>query len=82
MEERLNQLEERLVKLEKKERRRTIISRIKTILALIILAVMIGFGFYAYTKVKETIKPIEELTEKYHNSNWLEEIGDYFKKAK
>lgn len=64
MEDRINELEERIEKLERKERRRTILSIIKLGLYLIATGLLIYGGYRLYTKVQETIKPYKEIIDK------------------
>ena len=64
MEERIIELEKRLEKLERIEKRRKslLIAKISAIV-LLIIAILIG-GYIAYKKVTETIKPYKEFIEK------------------
>ncbi len=78
LEERMNHLEERLIKLEKKEKRRETIAIIKTVLTIIILISMIIIGLFAYKRIKDTIEPITKITDTYNEgTDWLQDIEDY-----
>jgi len=63
MEERINELEKRLAKLERIEKRRKslIIAKIVGIV-LLIIAIIVG-GYILYLKVEETLKPYRDLLE-------------------
>ena len=79
MEERLNDLEERIEKLERKERRRTILSIIKLGLYLIATGLLIYGGYRLYTKIQDTIKPYKEIIDKTENVDKnIKSITDLF----
>ena len=69
MEEKIKDLELRLTKLERIEKRRKglLIAKI-TAIVLLIIAILIG-GYIAYKKVQETIKPYKEFIEKQKDFN-------------
>ena len=69
MEEKIKDLELRLAKLERIEKRRKglLIAKI-TAIVLLIIAILIG-GYIAYKKVQETIKPYKEFIEKQKDFN-------------
>ncbi len=80
MEERLNELEERIEFLEKKEKRRTIFSIIKLIIYILISIGLIYFGYRIYTNIKETIKPYKEIIDKTNSvDKSIKSIEDLFK---
>ena len=80
MEERLNELEERLEKLERKERNRTILSVVKLGLYLILIGAL-SFGAYkVYEKVMEVYEPYKEIVDKYNETDkTIKSITDIFK---
>ena len=69
MEEKIRDLELRLAKLERIEKRRKglLIAKISAIV-LLIIAIIVG-GYIAYKKVQETIKPYKEFIEKQKDFN-------------
>lgn len=80
MEERLNELEERIERLERKERRRTILSVIKLIVYILISIGIIYFGYKLYTNIQETIKPYKEIIDKTDGIDEnIKSITDLFK---
>jgi flagellar basal body-associated protein FliL len=81
MEERINELEKRLAKLERIEKRRKslIIAKIVGIV-LLIVAIIVG-GYILYLKVEETIKPYRDLLEATDKVNdGIDNIKDLFNK--
>lgn len=69
MEERINELEKRLEKLERIEKRRKglLIAKI-TAIVLLIIAILVG-SYIAYKKINEAIKPYKEYIEKKNDFN-------------
>ena len=81
MEERINELEKRLEKLEKIEKRRKgfLIAKIVGIV-LLIVSIIVG-GYILYLKVEEALKPYKDLiktTDKVNNG--IDSIKDLFNK--
>ena len=66
--ERLNNIERRLVKLEKIEQRRKILSIIKFLTYLAVIIAIIVFGFYMYNRIIDTIEPYKEVVDKYNET--------------
>jgi hypothetical protein len=80
MEERLNELEERIERLERKEKRRTILSIIKFIFVVVISGLLVYGGYRLYTKVEETIKPYKDILDKKDQvDSKINSITDLFK---
>lgn len=80
MEERLNDLEERIKKLEKKERKRTILSGIKTLIIIILVGALAYGGYFLYQKIMEVYKPYKEIIEKYNKTEKsINKIKDLFR---
>ena len=80
MEERLNNLEERIKKLEKKERRRTILSGIKDVIVIILVAAIAYGGYFLYNKIMEVYGPYKEIVDTYNETNnKINSIKDLFR---
>lgn len=80
MEERLNELEERIKKLERKEKRRTILSGIKVVLVIVLFAALACGGYYLYQKIMEVYEPYKEIVEKYNETDkTIKSIKDFFR---
>ena len=80
MEERLNDLEERIKKLEKKERKRTILSGIKTLIIIILVGALAYGGYFLYQKIMEVYEPYKEIVEKYSKTEKsINKIKDLFR---
>ena len=80
MEERIKELEERIKKLEKKERKRTILSGIKTLIIIILVGALAYGGYFLYEKIMEVYEPYKEIVEKYSKTdNKIKSITDLFK---
>ena len=81
MEERINELEKRLAKLERIEKRRKnlIIAKIVGIV-LLIIAIIVG-AYILYLKVEETLKPYRDLLEATDKvKDGIDNIKDLFNK--
>lgn len=80
MEDRIKELEERIEKLERKERNRKILSIVKLGLYLILIGAL-SFGAYKlYEKVIEIYEPYKEIVEKYNKTDQtIKSITDLFK---
>lgn len=78
LEKKVEDLEKRLEKLEAKERRRTIIGIIKTVIVIAMFAAIIIVGIKVYNQFMEQIKPIMDIQEKTEGLG-LDSIFDYFK---
>lgn len=80
MEDRIKELEERIEKLERKERNRKILSIVKLGLYLILIGAL-SFGAYKlYEKVIEIYEPYKEIVEKYNETDkTIKSITDLFK---
>lgn len=81
MEERINELEKRLEKLERIEKRRKglLIAKVVGIL-LLVVAIIVG-GYILYLKVEETLKPYKDLinaTDKVNSG--IDNVKGLFKK--
>lgn len=69
MEDKILELEKRLEKLEKIEKRRKSIMWLKIAgITLLVVAILV-FGYIVYRKVEETIKPYKEIIEKTNKVN-------------
>lgn len=80
MEDRILELEERIEKLERKEKRRKIFTFIKLILIIIIVSGLIYGGYKLYTTIEETIKPYKEIIDTYKEAdNKIKNIKDLFR---
>ena len=81
MEERINELEKRLAKLERIEKRRKSLVIAKIVgIVLLILAIIVG-GYILYLKVEETLKPYRDLLEATDKVNdGIDNIKDLFNK--
>ena len=80
MEDRILELEERIEKLERKEKRRKIFTFIKLILIIIIVSGLIYGGYKLYTTIEETIKPYKEIVDTYNEAdNKIKNIKDLFR---
>ena len=81
MEDKIKELEKRLEKLERIERRRKswVIAKIVGII-LLIIAIIVG-GYILYLKVEETLKPYRDLLEATDKVNdGIDNIKDLFNK--
>ena len=80
MEDRILELEKRIEKLERKEKRRTIFMVVKVILS-ILLIVALSYGAYiVYNKVIETIEPYKEILDTYNETDQsIKNIKDLFR---
>lgn len=80
MEERIKELEERIKKLEKKERKRTILSGIKTLIIIILVGALAYGGYFLYQKIMEVYEPYKEIVEKYSKTEKsINKIKDLFR---
>lgn len=80
MEERLNELEKRISKLEKINKRRKTFAIVKLIIVLILIAGLAYGGYRLYQKVDETIKPYKKIVEQYNKADEkINSIKDLFK---
>lgn len=69
MEERVLELEKRIAKLEKIEKRRKSILWLKVAgITLLVIAILV-FGFIVYKKVEATIRPYKEIIDKANGVN-------------
>lgn len=75
MEDKIKELEERIEKLERKEKNRKILSAIKVLLFIIIIGILIYFGIRLYNRVLELIEPYKNITDTYN----LNSIKDLFR---
>ena len=84
MEDRINELEKRIEKLERIEKRRKSILVFKIAgITLLVIAIVV-FGFIIYNKVQETIRPYKEFIDKTNEVNnqvdsQIDKIREYFK---
>lgn len=84
MEDKIKELEKRLEKLERIEKRRKSILVLKIAgIALLVIAIVV-FGYIVYRKVEETIRPYKEVIDKANNvniqvDNQINKIKDYLK---
>lgn len=79
MEDKILELEERISKLEKKERRRKTFSVIKLIFILLVIGALVYGGYKLYNKIEETIKPYKEIVDKKSNVDKnIKSIKDLF----
>ena len=83
MEEKVLELEKRLEKLEKIEKRRKSILVLKIIGITLLFIAIVSFGFIIYRKVEETIRPYKEIIDKTNEFNTqiddgINKIKDYF----
>ena len=84
MEEKVFELEKRLEKLEKIEKRRKSILWIKIAgITLLVIAILI-FGYIVYRKVEETIRPYKEIIDKTNGTgdkidSQINKIKEYLK---
>ncbi len=78
LEKKIEELEDRIEKLEEKERRRTIMSIIKIVIVVVLYAAIIIAGIKVYQEFTEKIRPITEVQEKAEGLG-LDSIFDYFK---
>ncbi len=76
LEDRITELEERIKKLENIEKRRRIWGIIKFIGSILLLAATIILGIYLYNKIQTTIKPYQEIVDKYNNFDIKEAIEE------
>lgn len=80
MEERLNELEKRISKLEKIEKRRKTFALVKFIIVIALIGVVAYGGYVLYQKVEETIKPYKKIVEQYNKADEkINSIKDLFK---
>ncbi len=70
IEERLDDIERRLRKLEAIEKRRQILGIIKLVLTLLLLAALVLGAIYAYNFFKDNIEPYRDIIEKYNGFSW------------
>ena len=80
LEQRLTDLENRVQKLEEREKKRQIWGVIKLVLRIIILIAVLLLGFYAYRMIQEKIAPYQQIVEEYNDSNLQDLIDTYIKK--
>lgn len=64
MEDKVLELEKRLEKLERVEKRRKSILWIKIVGITLLVIAILSFGYIVYRKVEETIRPYKEIIEK------------------
>ena len=80
MEERIKELEERIKKLEKKERKRTVLSGIKTLIIIILVGALAYGGYFLYQKIMEVYEPYKAIVEKYSKTEKsINKIKDLFR---
>ena len=60
-EEKIKELEDRIVVLEKAEHKRKVMKRIKIVLKLLLVLIIIGFSYYLYLKAKPYIEKVKDL---------------------
>ncbi len=83
MEEKVFELEKRLEKLERIEKRRKSLLALKIVgISLLVIGVVV-FGYLVYRKVEETIRPYKEIIDKANATNdkidtQIEKIKEYF----
>lgn len=68
LEERLDNLEKRLVKLEKIENRRRTLAIIKVLFYLAIIIGLVILIFVMYNRIMEIIAPFQEIVNKYNDT--------------
>ncbi len=68
LEERLDNLEKRLVKLEKIENRRRALAIIKVLFYLAIIIGLVVLIFVMYNRIMEIIAPFQEIVNKYNDT--------------
>ncbi len=68
LEERLDNLEKRLVKLEKIENRRRALAIIKVLFYLAIIIGLVILIFVMYNRIMEIIAPFQEIVNKYNDT--------------
>ena len=68
LEERLDNLEKRLVKLEKTENRRRALAIIKVLFYLAIIIGLVVLIFVMYNRIMEIIAPFQEIVNKYNDT--------------
>ncbi|MBR4830467.1 MAG: hypothetical protein IKZ96_01710 [Bacilli bacterium] len=83
MEEKVLELEKRLEKLERIEKRRKSILIVKIAGITLLVIAIIVFGFIVYRKVEETIRPYKEFMDKTNEVNnkvdtQINKIKDFF----
>ena len=84
MEDKVLELEKRLEKLEKIEKRRKSILWIKIAGITLLVIAVLTFGYIVYRKVEETIRPYKEFIDKTNDVNdkvesQIDKIKDLFK---
>lgn len=79
LEEKIEELEKRIKKLEQKEKRRQILALIKTTIFLIVIGFFVYFVFTIYQRLKPIISTYESAKEKYDSSSWSEVVDNLFK---
>ena len=80
MEDRIKELEERIEKLEKKERNRKILSIVKLGIYLILIGALSFGAYFVYQKVIEVYEPYKEIVDKYNETDkTIKSITDLFK---
>lgn len=68
IEERLNNIEKRLIKLEKIEQRRRTLAIIKLLFYVAIIIGIIVLIFIIYNKIMDVIAPFQEIVDKYNET--------------
>ncbi len=79
LEEKIEELEKRIKKLEQTDKRRQILALIKTTIFLIVIGFFIYFVFTIYQRLKPIISTYESAKEKYDSSSWSEVVDNLFK---
>ena len=80
VEERLENIETRLKKLEEKERRRQIAGIVKAIITIALIVLVVVAGLYLYKEFTEKLEPIMEFTQPTDEYfNWKNIIENYTK---
>lgn len=84
MEDKVLELEKRLEKLERIEKRRKALLWIKVAGITILIIAIVIFGYIVYKKVEETIRPYKEFIDKTNDVNnkvegQIDKIKDLFK---
>ncbi len=80
MEEKIERLEERIKKLERKEKRRQTFAAIKIIIVILVVGIVVTYGIHLYKEFEKTIAPYKEITEKIEGNDLGNLIKDYVSK--
>ncbi len=82
LKEKIDNLEERIGKLEKIEKRRRIAGVVKTVCSLLLFLAIIIAGYTVYTRIMDEIQPYREIVDSYSEFDFNNIFGNITGKKK